>query len=97
MTTIDGLSDSEIRFAGRLVARRRVFLGLTVAGVTIGAGLAAFYGWRWAHDPAFPIGPRAVIVLLVLLNARQSLRQYRQAGILHKMMARSEGGAPASS
>jgi predicted MFS family arabinose efflux permease len=97
VTTIDGLSDSEIRFAGRVVARRRLFLGLAIAGVAIGAGLAAFYGWRWTHDTAFPIGPRAVIVLLVLLNARQNLRQYRHAGILRKMMGQREGGAPASS
>jgi hypothetical protein len=87
------LSDSEARFAARVVARRRLFLALAIAGVAIGAGLAAYYGFRRAQDPAFPIGARAVIVLLVLLNARQNLRQYRYAGILHRMMGRREGGA----
>ena len=91
-----GFTDSEARFAARVVARRRLFLALSVAGVAAGAGLGLFYGWRRAHDPVFPIGPAAVIVVLVLLNARQNLRQYRCAGIIKKMMDRREDDAPAS-
>jgi len=92
------MNDSELFFARRAVRRRRLFLGLAVAGVAIGAGLAGYYGWRFVHDPEFPIGPRAVIVLLVLLNARQNLRQYRYAGVLERMMreAAGAGGAAAS-
>jgi hypothetical protein len=95
---VEGLADSETRFAARVVRRRRLFFGLAVAGVGIGFGLSCYYGWRVAHDPAFPIGPRAVIVLLILLNARQNLRQYRYAGVIEKMMRRAPGaGGPAVS
>jgi len=82
----DSLPDSEIQFARRAVRRRPLFLGLAIAGVTIAAGLSGYYGWRFLHDPAFPIGPRAVIVLLVLLNARQNLRQYRYAGVIERVL-----------
>jgi len=86
------MKDSELSFAHRAVRRRHLFLGLAVAGVTIAAGLSGYYGWRFVHDPAFPIGPRAVIVLLVLLNARQNLRQYRYAGVLEEMMREAAAG-----
>jgi hypothetical protein len=33
-------------------------------------------------DPTSPIGPRAVIVILILLNSRQNLRQYRFASFI---------------
>ncbi len=50
-------------------------------------------------DPGLGIGPRAVIVLLILLNSRQNLRQYRYAGVLESLMGRREprgpGGKPA--
>ena len=91
MATNDGLTDSESRFATRVVRRRRLFLGLAIAGVAIGFGLSCFYGWRAAHDPAFPIGPRMVIVLLIFLNARQNLRQYRYTSVIEKMMRREPG------
>ena len=38
------------------------------------------------HDPLFPVAARAVIVVLVLLNARQNLRQYRYATVLGKVL-----------
>ena len=91
MTNLSGFSVSEASFARRVVGRRRLFLVLAIAGVIIGAGLAVYYGWRAAHDPAFPLGPHAVIVLLVLLNARQNLRQYRYAGVIEKMMRVVQG------
>ena len=36
---------------------RTAFLGMVVllAGVAIGIGLSVYYGWRFAHDPAFPL------------------------------------------
>jgi hypothetical protein len=79
------LSDSEIRFAGRAVRRGRLFLALAWAGVAIAIALSVFYGYRRWTDPSFPVGPRAVIVLLILLNARQNLRQYRYASLLRKL------------
>lgn len=93
------MTDSEKRFAERAVRRKRLFLGLAIAGLVIAGGLAAYYTYRRLTDPAFGIGPRAVIVLLILLNSRQNLRQYRYAGVLESLMGtqepRSAGGGPA--
>ena len=44
-----------------------------------------YYTSRKLHDPAFEVGARMVIIVLVLLNSRQNLRQYRFAGILEKL------------
>jgi hypothetical protein len=79
------LTESEIKFAGRAVRRGRLFLALACAGVAIALALSVFYGYRRWTDPGFPAGPRAVIVLLILLNARQNLRQYRYASLLRKL------------
>jgi hypothetical protein len=40
--------------------------------------------YRASVDPHAPTRVRLVLVLLILLNARQNLRQYRFAGILKK-------------
>ena len=80
------MTDSEARFAARAVRRKRLFLALSVAGLVIAGGLSAYYAYRTFTDPGFGIGPRAVIVLLILLNSRQNLRQYRYAGVLESFM-----------
>ena len=85
------LTDSEIRFAGRAVRRGRVFLALACGGVAIALALTVFYGYRRWTDPSFPLGVRAVVVLLILLNARQNLRQYRYASLLRKLGDRLRG------
>ena len=82
------MTDAESRFAARALRRKRLFLVLSIAGVVIAAGLSAYYIARATSDPAFPIGPHAVIVVLILLNARQNLRQYRFAGILEQVLPR---------
>ena len=79
------LTDSEIRFAGRAARRGRLFLALALAGVAIAFALGVFYAYRRWTDPSFPVGVRAVLVLLILLNARQNLRQYRYASLLRKL------------
>ena len=89
------LTDSEIRFAARAVRRERLFLALAVAGVVIALGLSVAYGYRRWTDSTFPVGVRAVVVLLILLNARQNLRQYRYASVLRKLGdLRAVGPAP---
>ena len=80
------MTEAQERFARRAVRRRPVMLVLSVAGVAVALALAGFYAFRFWRDPAYPIGPRAVIVLLVLLNARQNLRQYRLAGVLEPLL-----------
>lgn len=79
------LTDSEIRFAGRAARRGRLFLALALAGVVIAVALSVYYTYRRWTDPSFPVGVRAVLVLLILLNSRQNLRQYRYASVLQKL------------
>jgi hypothetical protein len=81
------MTDNDQRFALRAIRRKRLFLGLSIAGLSIAGALVILYGCLWWFNPAFPIVPRAVIVLLVLLNARQNLRQYKYARILEGLMA----------
>lgn len=81
----DPLSDAERAFAARAVRRKAVFRTLSIAGVVIAVGLAGVYGWERLHDPSFPLGARAVLIVLILLNARQNLRQYKYAAVLEKL------------
>jgi CHASE2 domain-containing sensor protein len=74
------------RFAARAIRRKRLFLGLSIAGLAVAAALTVLYGFLWWRNPAFPVAPRAVIILLVLLNARQNLRQYKYARLLEGFM-----------
>ena len=86
------LTAREHAFAAGAARRKRIFMSLAIAGVAVALGLAAYYAWRLNREPAFPIGPRAVIVLLILLNARQNLRQHRYAVVLEKLLPRGDSG-----
>jgi hypothetical protein len=79
------LTGTERAFVARAVRRRRLFLALSVLGLVVAVGLGVYYTWCKLHDPAYAVGPRLVIVVLILLNSRQNLRQYRFAGILQKL------------
>jgi hypothetical protein len=78
------LTDAQRRFVDRAVRRKNLFLGLALAGIAVAVVLAAVFalGPRAAGTGR---GARAVIVLLVLLNARQNLRQYRYAAALEAL------------
>ena len=80
------MTEADERFAFRAIRRKRLFLGLSIAGISIAAALCVLYGFLWWRNPGFPIAPRAVIVLLVMLNARQNLRQYKYARLLEGFM-----------
>ena len=82
---IDRLDDAERAFAERAMRRKAVFRTLSIAGVAIAAGLALFYGWERLRDPSFPLAPRLVLIVLILLNARQNLRQHKYAALLEKL------------
>lgn len=86
------MTESERRFAERAVRRKGLFLKLAIAGVVIAGGLSVYYAYRTLTDPGFGIGPRAVIILLILLNSRQNLRQYRYAGVLESFLGNREPG-----
>ena len=79
------LNESDLTFAARAIRRKVVFRGLSIAGIIIAAGLTLFYGWERLHDPSYPLAPRLVIVVLILLNARQNLRQHKYATLLEKL------------
>ena len=81
--------EADERFALRAIRRKGLFLGLSIAGLVIAFALTVLYGFLWWRNPAFPIAPRAVIVLLVLLNARQNLRQYKYARLLAGFMGQA--------
>jgi hypothetical protein len=81
------LNEVERAFAARAVRRKEIFRVLSIAGIVIAAGLALFYGWERLHDPSFPLAPRLVLVVLILLNARQNLRQHKYAALLEKLTA----------
>ncbi len=79
------LSEAERRLLDRTVRRERLFLALSVLGVAVAAALGAYWGYRRWSDPGFPLGARAVLVVMILLNARLNLRQYRFARLLAKL------------
>ena len=80
------IEDSERAFADRAIRRKRLFLILSNVSVGVAVLMALIYGYERAIDPSFAIGPRAVIILLILLNARQNLRQHKYAAILEKLI-----------
>ncbi len=80
------IADTERAFADRAIRRKRLFLILSNVSVAVALLLAVVYGYERIVDPSFAIGPRAVIILLILLNARQNLRQHKYAAILEKLI-----------
>ena len=80
------IGDVERAFADRAIRRKRLFLILSNVSIAVALMLAVVYGYERLVDPSFAIGPRAVIILLILLNARQNLRQHKYAAILEKLI-----------
>jgi len=79
------MTEPERAFADKAIRRKRLFLVLSNVSIAVAALLAVVYGYERVRDPAFSIAPRAVIILLILLNARQNLRQHKYAAILEKL------------
>jgi hypothetical protein len=85
MSDANTMTDAERQFAARAIRRKGLFRALSNVSVVVAALLAAVYGYERLRDPTFSIAPRAVIILLILLNARQNLRQHKYAAILEKL------------
>lgn len=81
------LTESEYKFARRAIRRKKLFLILSLISITVGLCLIVIYSWKASTQPDFDIAPRFVIVLLILLAARQNLRQYKYAKILEKLIS----------
>ena len=82
-TRKNGLEPGLEAFALRAIKRERVFFYVTWVGVAVGLGLAGWY----ALGTVAPVGGvEWVVVLLVLLNARQNLRQVKYARVLSALM-----------
>ena len=80
------LSDSQRHFIDGALRRRRLFLPMMAVGVVVGLGLLGHAIWIGQTQPEEPIALRVVLAILILLNARQQLRQHRYAGILAALM-----------
>jgi hypothetical protein len=82
----DAIEPTERAFADRAIRRKRLFLVLSKVSIAVAAGYLVMCVYRRFTVPGFEVGPRAVIVLLILLNARQNLRQHKYAAILEKLI-----------
>ena len=82
-------TESQERFVERALRRKTLFLAISIVGMVIAVVLATYFGFRRLNDPTFPIGPHAVIVVLILLNSRQNLRQYRFASFIEDYKKRA--------
>ena len=80
------MTESEIYFAKRAIKRKKLFLVLSITSVIVGLSLALFYAWESVTQPGFAMGIHFVLVTLILLMARQNLRQYYYARILEKLI-----------
>ena len=83
------------RFLEAALRKRLRYFGLSAAGIAVAVALTCYYGYQRWLDTGYPLGLRAVLVILILLNARQNLRQYRYAALLRLLAARDQtGGGP---
>jgi len=79
------------RFAERTIRRKPLFLLLSLLGLTVGLGLGGWYLWQAIQQSDLKPGVHFVLVLLILLNARQNLRQYRYARLLEELIEHPPG------
>ncbi len=80
------MTDNELLFARRAIKRKKLFLVLSITSVIVGLCLTLLYTWQFATQPGFTPGIHFVLVILILLMARQNLRQYFYAKILEKLI-----------
>jgi len=76
------LTEHERKIAIKAIQQKKYFLILSIASVVVGLSLAVYYSWETYAEPGFDVGIHFVLVVMILLNARQNLRQHRYARIL---------------
>lgn len=82
----DKMTDAERAFAAKAIRRKELFRRISNVSIAVALLLALVYGIERVRDPSYALAPRAVIILLILLNARQNLRQHKYAAILEKLV-----------
>ena len=82
---MESMTQPEREFAAKAIRRKQLFRAISNISIAVAVLLALVYGFERLHDPSFQLAPRAVIILLILLNARQNLRQHKYAAILEKL------------
>ena len=79
------VTEKQQKFMLAAIRRQRVFLVLSVTGVVIGLLFGIYALIQNANDPSYELGVRLLVAVLILLNARQNLRQYKYAQILEQL------------
>ena len=74
------MTESDARFVSAALRREGVFRVVMIVGVVIGLGLMGLSVYRGFSGSEW--GSTFVVAILVLLNARQNLRQCKYARIL---------------
>ncbi len=80
------LTEYEKKLVNRAIHRKKIFLTLSIISVVIALSLAIYYVWELINVPNFDKGIHFVLVILILLNARQNLRQYNYAKIFETVI-----------
>jgi len=78
------LSSYEKKLLERLIKRKMLFKWLSVISVVIALSLACLYTWQYFNQNTQNAGLHFVVIILILLNARQNLRQHNLAKVLER-------------
>jgi len=84
------ISDFEYTFAMKAIRRKQSYLVISILSVVLGLNLSMYYAWLAYTDIEFNLGIHFILVLLILLNARQNLRQYSYAKTLEVIFTSTE-------
>ncbi len=84
------VTDSDRRFVEQAVSRKERYKNLSLLSVIVGALLGAYYAVESMGDPNFEWGVHAVLVVMILLNGRQNLRQFKYARALEGLLESEE-------
>ena len=84
---MSALNPKQQRFVDRATRRSTLFLRLSIVGVVFGVFMLCMAGYRAVEGAGG--GSAFIIGILVLLNARQNLRQHKYAEVLKGVKAGS--------
>ena len=80
------MTNYETKLIGNAIRRKKLFLALSIISVITALGLTIYYSWKAYNQPEFDnVALHFVVVILILLNARQNLRQHYYAKVLEEI------------